>query len=416
LKQAWHTAWHYRALWVLGVVLALTATSWSAPVWYGRSRDDSGEGRLVYVFSDDSRIIIPGDDAGGARQKSGDGGDVILNYKHQADDWPLRPGDVVINYAPPDEFSVAVAATDASGRVDLKTLEMWPGSIGAIIALGIGLLTLLFLLLVASRIARYVAETALIRMVGEYQETGERRSVWQGVRMGWSRSAWRLFLISLSVNMVGIVASALLFATILAPLPLWIRGGKAVIFPLAFLTGSLFFLAIALAIVGSAALSVLKRIAWRACAVEDLGVLAAIRQAYAVIKRHLKDAGLVWLISLAVRWGWRLALVPVVLGLVGMALLTGSLPALLIGGLTSLISSGDLPVFLALGVGVSVFVVVLAAPLVILGGLREVFLSAFWTLSYGELHPLESMASQSAPDLDLSDLDVAIAQSGAKSF
>jgi hypothetical protein len=411
LKQAWHTAWRYRALWILGILLALTATSWSVPVWYGRSKDDSDGGRLVYVLPDDSRIIIPGSDAAGTEPGTGgerkEDGDLILNYKGQANGWPVQQGDVVISYAPPDEFSVAVAAADRNGQVDLKTLEIWPGTVGAIIALGIGLIVLLGLLFVVSRIARYVAETALIRMVGEYEETGERRGVWQGLRAGWSRSAWRLFLIDLLVNIVGVLAGILLFTAILAPLPLWVQGSEAVIFTLAFLTGSLFFLAIALLVVGSAALSLFKRIAWRACAVEGLGVFGSIGRAYRVIRGHFKDVGLLWLIALAVRWAWRLALVPIVLGLLGVALLTGSLPALLTGGLASLVSSGDLPVFLALGVGIPVFAVVLLMPLLLLAGLREVFVSALWTLSYRKMRSSEDAATQPAPDRDVPGLESA---------
>jgi hypothetical protein len=406
LKQAWHTAWRYRALWVLGIILALTTTSLSAPLWYGRHDDRSSGGRLVYVLPNDSRIVIPG----GPENKSEGDGDVILNYKHQADDWPFRQGDTVVSYNPPDEFSVAVVSTDRGGDLDLETLEIQPWTVGTALALGIGLISLLALLFVVSRIARYVAETALIRLVDEYQEAGERRGVWQGVKMGWSRSAWRLFLIDLLVDIVGVLASLLLFAVILAPLPLWVRGGEGVIFTFAFLTGSLFFLAIALVIVGSTALSLLKRFARRASALDGLGALAAIGRGYRIVRGHLKDAGLTWLITVAVRWGWRLALVPVVLGLVGVALLAGSLPALLTGGLTSLVTSGDLPVFLALGVGIPIFIVVLVAPLALLGGLREVFLSALWTLAYRELRPSEMEVRQRSPRVE-SSLDAAPAVS-----
>ena len=29
LKRAWETTWRYRALWIFGVILALTTISWS---------------------------------------------------------------------------------------------------------------------------------------------------------------------------------------------------------------------------------------------------------------------------------------------------------------------------------------------------------------------------------------------------
>ena len=50
-------------------------------------------------------------------------------------------------------------------------------------------------------IARYVSETAVIRMVDEYEGSGNKMTVRQGFRIGWSRTAWRLFLINLIVNL-----------------------------------------------------------------------------------------------------------------------------------------------------------------------------------------------------------------------
>ena len=50
-------------------------------------------------------------------------------------------------------------------------------------------------------IARYVSETAVIRMVDEYEDSGNKMTVRQGFRIGWSRTAWRLFLINLIVNL-----------------------------------------------------------------------------------------------------------------------------------------------------------------------------------------------------------------------
>ena len=44
-------------------------------------------------------------------------------------------------------------------------------------------------------------------------------------------------------------------------------------------------------ILGSVALSVLKRLAWRACALKGLGVLPSIRQGYAVLAHHRSKTG-----------------------------------------------------------------------------------------------------------------------------
>ena len=38
-------------------------------------------------------------------------------------------------------------------------------------------------------------------MVDEYENTGTKMTVREGFRIGWSRTAWRLFLINLIVNL-----------------------------------------------------------------------------------------------------------------------------------------------------------------------------------------------------------------------
>ena len=72
-----------------------------------------------------------------------------------------------------------------------------PKHIGTFIAIGVGIL--LFILIIAAVIAliRYPTETAVMRMVNDYEQTGLRlaSASW---KMGWSRqpSAWAIDLIS----------------------------------------------------------------------------------------------------------------------------------------------------------------------------------------------------------------------------
>jgi hypothetical protein len=264
---------------------------------------------------------------------------------------------------------------------------------------------------VAGRIARYVSEAALLRSVDLYAATGERRTVWQGLRLGWSRSAWRLFLINLLVDWGGVAAAVLLFGAIFGPLALWVNGSDAVIFLFAFLTAACFFCAVVAVIVWGVALSVLKRLAWRACALDGMGVLASIRQAAALLGRQLKSVGGTWLVTAGVRWGYRALVVPVVFALLGLGLLAGSLPGLAVGGATSLFADGELPAILALAVGIPLFLLALIGPLVLLGGLREVFASTIWTLAYRDLCALEHPVEQRSPAADASALEVAPAVS-----
>ena len=152
LKRAWHTVWNYRALWIFGIILALTTAS-------GGYNGSGGSG-------------------GG---RGGNGG-----IPHPGGfQWP--PGEPSWPDIPPEALAI-------------------------VIAVGIAVVCVIVVLSIASTIARYVAETALIRMVDYHEETGEKPGVRQGFRLGWSRTAWRLFLISLLTGLPLALASVLLLA------------------------------------------------------------------------------------------------------------------------------------------------------------------------------------------------------------
>jgi hypothetical protein len=257
--------------------------------------------------------------------------------------------------------------------------------VSTLIAIGIGLACLIVILIIVAAIARYVAATALIRMVDDHEETGQERSVRQGFRMGWSRSAFRLFLIDLAVSLPTAVAFILLFALALAPLLLWATDVEAVGVIGTVLTVGLCIIVILLAIVVAVILSVLKPFFQRVCVLEGLGVTESIRQGYAVVRHNLKDVGLMWLITVGLRIGWAILMIPIVFLLLVVSGALGGLLALLAGGLTGLAFEGAAPWIVGGVVGIPIFILVLAAPLSFLGGLFEVFMSSTWTLTYREL-------------------------------
>ena len=343
LKRAWETTWRYRALWIFGIILALTTggRSWSA------ARGDGGRG---------------------------------FQYN-------LDRGD--IPEIPPQVMSI-------------------------LIAVGIGLACAVVILIIAATIARYVAETALIRMVDDHEETGEQRSVRQGFRMGWSRTAFRLFLIKLLIGLPTALAFVLLFALALAPLLLWITKRTAVGVIGTVATIGLFFPILFLAIVVGVVLSLLIKFFWRACALEELGVIESIRQGFSVVRRHWKDVLIMWLIMVGVSIGWVIAMIamtivlfPAIILLIIVGGVLGGLPALLVGGLASLFFEGTVPWILAAVVGLPIFIMVVAVPWLFLGGLMEVFKSSVWTLTYRELRALESMEPEPSqlPEPDTLDLE-----------
>jgi hypothetical protein len=411
LKRAWETTWRYRALWIFGVILALTIMSWSTAASYGRDDHRDG-GSLIYVLPNGDSIKIPGR----ADDRSDDSGDIVFNYKHQADDRPYCQGDVIINYNPPDEYSMGVVSRDKEGHLDLKPLELGPKVVSAIIAIGIGVTGLIALLSIAAIVARYVAETALIRMVADYEETGQKHGVRQGFRMGWSRTAFRLFLINLLVGLPATLAFILLFLVALAPVLLWITESTAAGVIGTLTTVGLFFPVFLLLIAVTTVLTLLIRFFWRTCALEELGVLASIRQGLSIVRRHLKDVAVMWGITLGVRVGWTIAtitmaimLFPAIILLIIAGGVLAGLPALLVGGLAGLVFEGPVPWVLAGTVGVPIFFLVVAAPWLFLDGLREVFLSSTWTTTYRELRALESLQAEpgQVPELDAPGLAAA---------
>jgi len=96
-----------------------------------------------------------------------------------------------------------------------------------LITIGVVLACVIVILIIAATVAHYVAETALIRMVDDYEETGEKHSVRQGFRLGWSRTALRFFLIDLLIGLPVAVVFILLFALAFAPPLLWATDSTA---------------------------------------------------------------------------------------------------------------------------------------------------------------------------------------------
>lgn len=313
LKRAWEITRHYRALWVFGIILALTS---------GAFRGGGGSG-------------------GG-----GGGGDGI--------------------------------------HVD-------PQVVDALIVVAIVAACLVVLLVIVGVIAHYVAQTAAIRLVNEYEDTGEKRSVRQGFRLGWSRSAWRLFLLDLTIGLPVALVFILLILVALAPLLLWIPGNTAIGVLGTVTTVGLCFLVIILGIVVGVALSLLLDFSRRVCVLEGLGVIDSIREGYALARRYLKDVFVMWLILAGVDIVAMMALVPLVILLLIVGGVLGGLLALLAGGLVRLALGGAAPWIAGGMVGIPVFVSIVVAPLVLLGGLIEVFKSSAWTLTYRELRAMNGL-------------------------
>jgi len=331
LKRAWDVTWRYRALWIFGIILALTTAS--------------------------------GGSSGGGGNTAG-------------------MGNGNGNGFPPGGFPKP---------------EIPPQVVGILIALGLAFVGIMFLLIIVSTVARYIAETSLIYMVDNYEETGEKYTVGQGFRLGWSPTTWRLFLIDLITGLPIAILFGALFALSFTPLLLWITQDTTAGIIGTVAAIGLFFMTIFLAIIIGALLSFLRRFFWRACALENLGVMDALRQGTRMAITHLKDAGIMLLIMVGVQIAWGIAMLIFTLVLLVLAMLLGGLPAVITGGIVSLIFEGSFPWILGALVTIPVILSLVIIPGIFLNGIWEVFKSSTWTLTYRELRAMESLATNPQP-------------------
>ncbi len=270
-----------------------------------------------------------------------------------------------------------------------------PEVLNALIIAGVLALCLVLVLTVAATIARYVAETALIRMVDQHEATGVKVGVRQGLRLGWSRAALRLFLMDFVLGLSVLIAFLLLILMAASPLLVWLTDSTPLRVLGSVLAGGLGVAVIFVAIVVSIALSLLRQFWHRAVVLEGRNVNAAVRRGWQLLRQRLGDVVVMGLILFALGLAWAVVLVPVVFLLVVVAAIGGGLPALLAYAVTGLLAQGATPWIAAAIVGLPIFIVVMAIPLVLLGGLVQTFQSSTWTLTYRELLALE--AARPAP-------------------
>jgi len=345
LKRAWEILWRYRVLWVFGVIVVLCAAGSSGNPNFNFGGGGDGRGQQ--------------------------------NVPPWLGEFPWR------GWPPAEVMPEVLGALTAVA--------------GVILAIIVGLCCLAVVLTVAKVIFLYVGETALIRMVDHYEETGEKRGVRQGFRLGWSRTALRLFVIDLLTRIPGFVAAFLLLLLGAGIFGLMVLLQDGVVLKVigAVAAIGLAFLVILATIVLSLGISLVRPLIFRVCALEERGVIESFRVGINFIKAHLGDTVVMWLIMIGLQIGWTIVMIPIVLLLLvvggGVALLAG----LSVGGLTGLIVEGAVPWIAGFAVGMPLFILIMAAPLVFLGGLAEVFKSSVWTLTYRELHALEGLENNS---------------------
>ncbi len=359
LSRSWHILWNYRTLWIFGFMLAL-------------AMGGSGGSNSSYSPSDIN------DRQPGAEWRS---------------DWEGLRGESFAEKAQ-DGFRLA-------GEALQKLQAQYPVEFRMVVAAVITAFVVFSLLGILTAILRYVAETASIRMVDEYEQTGVKVGFLQGWKYGWSRASWRLFLVNVLVNLPFLAMFVILGLVIWWIVASALSGVQSAIITSLIAGIGLAFLSVFITIIIMVILYVLRDLAWRMIVLEDQGVLDSLRNAFGLVKRQWKNVGLMWLVMLGVRIIWAIVFFVLVFPLLIVSILTavGGLfvaivPTLLTAGVASLLSAPDYwPWVFAAIIGLPLFAVVAFSPILLVSGWGLIYQSSVWTLTYRELKALEAVTS-----------------------
>lgn len=352
LKRAWYILWSYRALWVFGLILAIAAGS-------SGSQGSNNSGTNY-------------------EQSSGEGIPTPQSLQEA-----LRDAQRELSQL----FQRGIPEADITGQ-ELTTF-LWV----------IGAFVLVMLIMgIVMAIARYVSETAVIRMVDEYESTGNKMSVRQGFQTGWSSASWRLFLINLIVNLPAIALSIILLI-VGAILLVSVANGNVDFSAFGVVSGIvLAFLSIFAVVIVSVLLYLLRNFFWRFAVLENTGVRESLQRGFAFVLENWKSVGLMWLVMIGLGIVWAIALfilvilsIPLVVVTTVIALLLFAVPYLLLVGLFSAFLGSFLP-WIAAGLFIAPLFFTLAfSPWVLVGSWQAVYTSSVWTLTYREIKALPSL-------------------------
>ncbi|CAG0967257.1 hypothetical protein ANAEL_00976 [Anaerolineales bacterium] len=365
LKRAWQILWSYRALWVFGLILAMA----------------------------------------GAGSSGSNGSNSSSRYEANSQSSQQQP-------LPEDMGEAFKQATQEMGKAfneGLDAVGIPRGDVNTLIVIAVVFIIFCMILGLIITVARYVAETAVIRMVDEYENTGSKMTIREGFRIGWSRTSWRLFLINLIVNLPLILGMILLVGGVgIAIFQSMTEGFQT---PATFVIVALvvvMFLVIFVVAIVSIFLGLLRHFFWRACALENLTVRESLSRGFQMARQNWKNIGIMWLVMIGLGIVWMIVSViafvltiPVVAVTAVAGALVAVIPALLTGGLTSLFLNGWLPWVVGVLFALPLFFTVAFSPWLLLQGWQTVFTSTVWTLVYRELKALPALAPQAVDETPL---------------
>ncbi|MDQ1301899.1 MAG: hypothetical protein QG637_1821 [Chloroflexota bacterium] len=240
IKRAFEITRRYKALWIFGILLALTSGSGGGSGWSG----GRGNGRDTQFPGFPSQL--PGLD-----------------------------------------------------RLGLDRIN-WPAITGVIVAC----CCVLFILAIISVFVNYVARAALYRSVDQIEATGAAPTWREGFRLGWSNRSFRLWLLDLVVAipfaiiallLLGLGATPLLLLLVDSPAAKWLAVVATI--------GLEFFVIVALVIAG-VLVGIFGQFWSREIALADRGIGDALRTGYAAARSRLKEASVMWLALFGIGLGF----------------------------------------------------------------------------------------------------------------
>lgn len=359
LQKSWELMRHYRALWIFGMILALTTVSLGSSLWL-RDDEEAADRTLVnWEISPKDRAWI----------KENFGLDLPLRYTLEVEDLALRLDDPALTI-------------QESARL---------------LKLAVTIIAGLLILWAVMLVLRYTSEAALITMVNDQQKRDKKYSTRQGWVLGFSTAALKFFLIDLVGWALLLILTPLLTIPALLPVFIAIQGSPAAISVGILLMTSLMLVSLAALIVMWLAGLVTLRLAKRAVGLEGLGVFAALWRGIHLLRDQLTGVGLTWLVVTGLDLVYPLLVAPVGIMLAAVGLAVGGMLTLILGALLALVLAKATAWTIAVIVGVVLLALVVLVPLTLMGGLREVFISSAWTLTYGEAAGAQKMESAPAP-------------------
>jgi hypothetical protein len=358
-QNSWNLMLRYRAMWIFGVILALTTVSFGSSLLL-RDTENLPDRTLV-------NWEISANDKAWIKENFGI-------------DLPLR-------------YTLKVA--DLNLRLDNPALSM--AEISRLLYTVLTILAVLLVLLVVTLVLRYIAEAALINMVNDQQKSNQVYSAREGWSLGFSTAALKLFLIDLVVYPLLLMLTPLLFLPALLPVLIVINGSPVAITIGLLLMTSLTLISLAALIVMWIAGMITVQLARRASCLDGLGVFASIRRGFRLMRAQLGGVGLTWLVIVGLDLVYPILVAPVGILLAAAGLAVSGLLALILGALLTLVLAKTIAWTIAIIVGVVLLVLAVAVPMTLLVGLREVFKSSVWTMTFREAVMNQRIKSPSTP-------------------